>query len=282
MQTPLTCIGHACHDLHKEVVKLGGTVSYASIFGSILGAQTQVITAFGDNFQFINVFKDAGIELHNLPSDSTTCFQNTQGIHGREQILFSRASTITHEFVSKCQIHEKGIVHLGPIANEVAPSIASLFPNCTVGFSIQGWLRRWKDNGLVYTESRDWKLLKDVQIVFASEEDINFDLNIATEIASHVSIFIVTKGNNGAEVYCQNEVSFFPSFPVKEAGTTGAGDVFALGFLWSFHHSGDISKASIFAHSLASLLVEGHDLVSPPKSEQIANRIHEYKLKFNL
>lgn len=282
MQTPLTCIGHACHDLHKEGVKLGGTVSYAAAFGTALGAQTQVITSFGEDFQFIDVFEKAGIKWYNLPSVLTTCFQNTQGVHGREQMLSGRAASITREFVAQCSLPQNGIVHLGPIANEVEPSIALLFPNCTVGFSIQGWLRKWTDDGKVYTQTRDWQPLNAVQLVFASEEDINFDEKIASEIAANAPIFVLTKGNKGAVVYYQNNIQYFPSFPVKEVDTTGAGDVFALGFLWSFHHNKDIKTACIFAHSLASLLVEGHTLQTPPNSEQIANRIRQYESKFNL
>lgn len=282
MQSQLICIGHTCHDLLKDGVKLGGTVSYASIFGIALGAQTQIITSFGDDFQFKHVFDEAGIKCFNLPSAFTTRFQNTQGRHRREQVISNRAANISNEFVTQYTFPKSGIVHLGPIANEVEPSIAKLFPGCTVGLSIQGWLRSWDDHGIVFTEQRDWQKLQNIQLVFASEEDLDFDEKRASEIASHVPILVLTKGNKGADVYFQNDVHFFPSFPVKEVDTTGAGDVFALGFLWSFHQTNNVKTACIFAHSLASLLVEGHTLSNPPNREQINNRVVQYKLHFNI
>ena len=47
MKTNVLCIGHVCHDKMDNGYKLGGTVSYASLFAAQLGGNTEIITSAG-------------------------------------------------------------------------------------------------------------------------------------------------------------------------------------------------------------------------------------------
>lgn len=282
MKTNVLCIGHVCHDKTDHGFNLGGTVSYAALLAVQLGANTEIITSAGTDFKFEQCLKNEGIKIYNFPSHATTCFENIQTPEGRHQFLHSRAESITEDAVTSFPISPPQIVHLGPIANEVGPTLSSLFTACTIGFSIQGWLRKWHNNGKVYTAQQPWALLKGVEIVFASDEDLNHDDIPVQDILAHTQILVLTKGNNGAYVMTKNKKYYFPSYPVKVGDTTGAGDVFALSFLWSYHHHKSLSNACIFAHSAASLLVEGGGINQLPSSHKINERVMAYRALFLL
>ncbi|MFN8318075.1 MAG: PfkB family carbohydrate kinase [Saprospiraceae bacterium] len=282
MKTNVLCIGHVCHDKMDNGYKLGGTVSYASLFAAQLGGNTEIITSAGADFKYEQRFKDAGIKVFNFPCPSTTCFENIQTPEGRQQFLHSRAENISEGVVMSFPFTQPQIVHLGPIANEVSPALSSLFTGSTIGFSIQGWLRKWHDNGKVYTANQPWAMLKGIDVVFASDEDLSHDDKAVHYILAHTKNLVLTKGDKGAFIFTNNKKYYFPSYPTKVVDTTGAGDVFALCFLWSYHHDQSLSKACIFAHSAASILVEGHNINHLPTIDEINQRLNEYRSLFHL
>lgn len=276
----VVCIGHACHDDTSHGLVPGGTVTYASLMANQLGAQVSVITSTGSDFLFESLFRHAHIKWYNLPSKNTTCFVNTQTPEGRKQKLLNVASFITPDSVKNTP--EASIVHLGPIANEIHPDIIRLFPNSLIGLSLQGWLRRWDNQGNVNTQNMDWRELRGIDLVFASEEDLAHDPACIEEIIAQVPALVLTQGRNGATVYRGHEKIFLPSYPVIEKDATGAGDTFAISFLMNFLETNDYFEACCFAHSAASLMVEGRSIPHLPQREDVFNRLHQYKSYFSL
>lgn len=274
------CLGHACHDLVNEGYHPGGTVTYASLLAKNLGAEVTVITSTGPDFLFQQLFSDAGIQWLNLPSKQTTCFVNTPCDEGRKQKICEVASPIEANSLPSFPFAQ--IVHLGPIANEIDPDVIQLFPNALVGLSLQGWLRNWDSEGNVYTQNMDWILLKGIDLVFASEEDLAHDPNVINEITKYVTAVILTRGAKGAIVYANKQEITIPAFPVQERDATGAGDTFAISFLMHFYQSGDLIRACHYAHCVASLVVEGQTLPKLPQPKDVALRLHQYKDQFNL
>jgi sugar/nucleoside kinase (ribokinase family) len=103
-----------------------------------------------------------------------------------------------------------------------------------------------------------------VNILFANEHELcaqyeTSNLDTAIETARHqVEVLVVTRGPAGATIVTKHEVVSVPAHPVnKVVDTTGAGDLFAGGFLYGFTRDrshadsgrlGAIAAAEVISH----------------------------------
>ena len=278
-QTPdFLCIGFFCHDVHEEGYILGGTASYASLVASKLGKKTAVLTSVGEDFLFLDTFKQAGIQISNKAAPKTTVFDNRYDKGIRTQYIYNRALSLQANDIPALW-NKVPIIKLCSIATEIDPSLFTAFPNALVGATIQGLLRQWDENGEITPKAMDWNLLSSVDVVLFSDADIEgYEEQLAT-IVDLVEVVVMTKGKEGATVFYQNQVYDFPAFPVTEVDPTGAGDVFAASFLIQYAESKDIALAASFAHSASSFVVEGIG-VQLPSLEAIQIRWAAYKERF--
>lgn len=67
---------------------------------------------------------------------------------------------------------------------------------------------------------------------------------------------IVTMGEKGAFIVSREGVKLVPALRVKAIDTTGAGDAFTAGFIYSFLKGNDIEKSVLFGNGLAALKVK--------------------------
>ena len=94
------------------------------------------------------------------------------------------------------------LVHLAPIAGEVDPQIAHSFKDATVLLTLQGWLRRWDADGRVHFKRwYDPDVLKSIDIVVFSEEDIVESPQMEQEFAGSVKHLFVTRAEKGGTYY---------------------------------------------------------------------------------
>ena len=275
-QLQFLSIGHVCHDQVDDGYILGGTASYASLVAKQFYYQSNILTSFGDDFLFSSEFLNHGIDVYQLPSQSTTVFENIYTPNGRQQYLHQRASAITAADI-KAEHLNADIVLLCPIDDEVRLDILDLFPQALKGASIQGWLRQWDKTGKISPKEMDWSLLSGLDIVIMSEEDIGYSTTVLHNITDAVSHVVLTDGMHGARVYKDNAVHLYPAFPVKEVEATGAGDVFTTAYLHEFNLTQDIHSSCIFAHCAASFIVEGIGIRNLPTIKKIMQRVDQYR-----
>jgi len=275
----LLCIGFSCHDLHKGKNILGGTASYSSIMASHLGVKTALLTSVGKDFEFLDVFKKRGIQVCNIPAEKTTVFENIYQDGQRIQYIYNRSTVL---FPKDLPANWKNvpIVKFCLIADEVDFSFLQLFPKTLKAATIQGWLRQWDENGKISPKEIDWEILKFMDIVFLSEDDILGYESALPKIVEYVEILVMTKGKNGALVFHQGKEIAFPAFPVKEVDPTGAGDIFASSFLIKYQETNNITQATAFAHAAASFIVEDYG-IKIPDVEAIQKRYESYLSKFH-
>lgn len=103
-----------------------------------------------------------------------------------------------------------------------------------------------------------------VDIVFANEAELkslyttsDFD-SAVTAIRQHVGLAVVTRSERGAMAISRNETVSVAAFPVERLiDTTGAGDLFAAGYLFG-HTSGKDRSASLRLGALAAAEVISH------------------------
>ncbi|MEO1625859.1 MAG: PfkB family carbohydrate kinase [Bacteroidota bacterium] len=255
-ETPeLLCIGFLCHDLHEGKKLLGGTAAYASLMASHLGVRTALLTSVGKDFAHFERFRKHQVDLCNVQAEQTTVFENVYTEEGRTQYMHQRAQTLYPKHLPTAW-QDAPVVKFCLIADEADLSFLDCFPHALVGATIQGWLRQWDGKGRVSPREMDWEMLRFVNVVFMSEDDIRGCESAIPRVAELVDVLIVTRGKKSALIHHNGQVMEFPVFPTKEVDPTGAGDIFASSFLVKYHACGDILSSVAFAHAAASFVVE--------------------------
>lgn len=115
----------------------------------------------------------------------------------------------------------------------------------------------------VVERNRDFlnELLPDIDIVFANEEEAKSLTNKTTEealefIASKCEIAVVKVGSKGSYIKRGDEVIKMGCHKVKVVDTTGAGDMYAAGFLTGLIKGFDLKKCSESGSLLAENVIQ--------------------------
>jgi sugar/nucleoside kinase (ribokinase family) len=290
----LLVIGHATRDLLPDGSwRLGGSVTFASVTASRLGARPAVVTSgTPEVVEALHPLLAEGHTITCVPAAEATSFENIYEGGTRRQHLRGRAASLSLAAVperSRCA----PIVLLAPVAQEVAPEMASAFPGALVAATPQGWLRRWREDGAVYPGAFDAAshVLPHLDALILSREDLlpppgsaiaglsaaEADAQIAAW-ARMVPIVVVTSGAQGADLYLDGKPpETFPGYPAREVDPTGAGDVFATAFLLRLHETGDARRAMDFANRVAALSIEGEGVHGIPTRGVLLARYPELR-----
>jgi ribokinase len=137
------------------------------------------------------------------------------------------------------------------------------------GFDPLGWSKA--DASLVR------RTLKDVDIFFpnlAEAQAITKSKNqkdIIDELLSlGPSIVALKLGSKGAWIATEKEKIFIPAFRVKAIDTTGAGDVFAAGYIHAHSRGWDQKKCGMFASAAAALKTQGYGAERYPTYQEVS------------
>ncbi len=123
------------------------------------------------------------------------------------------------------------------------------------------------DIGEIYAQKGFEKLkplLRKAEIVFGTEKELALltdgKLIDSTErlLAEGVKILVLKRGAKGAKIITRGEDFFVPAPKVEAVDTTGAGDVFAAGFLAGLLNGLDLEKSGKLASLLAARSVTGY------------------------
>jgi len=100
-----------------------------------------------------------------------------------------------------------------------------------------------------------------VDIVFANEEEARAftglgPVDALNEISKRCKIAVVKTGPDGSWIKRDNEVIKVDALKVKAVDTTGAGDLYAAGFLYGFSHGFSLDKCGLFGSILAGKVIE--------------------------
>lgn len=270
-------IGNITKDLIPGGYTVGGTVTYASVTALRLGRRPGVLARIAPDLELPAVYAD--IELHALPSAHTLTFENVYTPDGRIQTIHAFAGAIGAEDVPAELVRRAPpIVLLGPLAGELDPQVAKLFPNSLLGVVPQGWMRRWDERGRVWHEPIpcDSPVLGYADVLVVSTEDVNHDVSLARCYADVVPTVVLTRAMHGADVYHDGRVTHLRARPAQQIDPTGAGDTFTAAFLIYFQETGDPVRAARFANVVASFGVEGISYSSTPGRVQVDAYLAEH------
>ncbi|HEX9014439.1 MAG TPA: PfkB family carbohydrate kinase, partial [Chloroflexota bacterium] len=174
--------------------------------------------------------------------------------------------------------HDAPIVHLGPVAHEIAGEFGRLFPGALLGLTAQGFLRTWGDGSVVQPGrwSGDNALLDTCDVVFFSEEDLRGDDRFLQQCIETVPIVALTRGARGVTLFWEGRHEQFPAAEAREVDPTGAGDVFAAAFLIEYNLTRDPRHSAAFACCAASFAVESTGLLGIPDRRAAEGRLSTY------
>jgi sugar/nucleoside kinase (ribokinase family) len=260
-------IGHVTEDVSPAGVVLGGTAVFASLTARAFGLRAGIITSVNEKTSLKTL---AGIPLFSVPSPHTTTFENVHGPCGRRQILHHRAESISLETVPEIW-RRSSIVHLGPVAQELAAESAKYFAPSLLGMTPQGWMRAWDDAGRVMPckwESADL-LLPQAGAVVISREDVHADDEIVEAMAHQTRVLAVTEGAAGSVLYWNGDRRRFRAPDVVEVDSVGSGDIFAAAFFIRLFMTRDPWESARFATLLASRSVTRAGHASIPTQAEI-------------
>lgn len=266
-------IGHITQDMVDGGVLLGGTASYAALTAHALGLKTALVSSCP---KWLALPELAAVRVYRKFSQFATTFENREINGKRSQFVHQTAAMIGPDDIPPDYLHTR-IVHLGPVAGEVYPTIIDLFPDAFIGITPQGWMREWKTDGVVHY--RQWpdadKLLERADAVVLSIEDLCGNEDLIGEYAHKTRILAVTEGAEGARIYWNGDVHHISAPGMDITDPTGAGDIFAAVFFSRLFTIKDPWKAGEQAVQLASQSVSRFGLSSIPTKDEIKNSMVE-------
>lgn len=262
---------------------LGGTVTFAATTALCLGRKPTIVSCVADDTDLSSLSPE--INLHRLPSPFTTTFANVYFDDGRVQYCYAQSNTIYAADIPP-NLRSPRLVLLGPLADEVAADVATIFADDTLVAAVpQGWMRRWDETGRVY--SKPWTSEADViphlDALVLSEEDIDCDLSRLDRVFERVPLVVITEYRDGSTIYLQEradpddersllvqkQIVKVPPRPANEVDPTGAGDIFATAFLLRLQETGDPVQSARFANVTASFGVESYGVSGIPDRETV-------------
>lgn len=266
-------VGHITQDLSEQGPRLGGTATFASLTARALGLRVGLVTSWGGE---IPLGPLSEFPLVNSPAVNSTTFENIDTPEGRVQLIYHVANSLDLNLIPESWLNTP-IVHLGPIAQEVEPSLMRRFSNNFVGVTPQGWLRAWDAKGRV--SPCEWPeaafVLQQAGAAVISSEDVAGDEARIEELASACRVLAVTENNEGVRLFWNGDVRRFRAPQVDAVDTTGAGDIFATAFFFRLYATRDPWEAARFATQLASISVTRHGLDGIPTADEIQDCLVE-------
>jgi sugar/nucleoside kinase (ribokinase family) len=265
-------IGHAAHDLIPSGARLGGTVAYSALTARALGLRVGIVTSIGSETSLAAL---DGIPTVIIPSEHSTTFENIYTEGGRKQVLHHHATPIDFTHVPEVWRHA-GIIHLGPIANEVNPILPKDFSPDLLGLTAQGWMRTWDEAGHIRPALwEDAFALEAAGAVVISLEDVGGDMEQVERMAQHTRILAVTEGAAGCVLYWHGDRRRINAPKFKEVDATGAGDIFAAAFFIRLYTTRDPWEAARFATLIASHSVTRVGIDGIPTEQEIQSCLVE-------
>jgi sugar/nucleoside kinase (ribokinase family) len=253
----LLAVGHVTRDRRPGGDTLGGTVAYAALAARKLGWEVAVLTSAGPDFAAETELPEIAAFVRRSPA--TTRFVNEYDEQGnRRQVVTARAEDVDLGPLP-ADWRDPEVLLLGSVCGELLSLPATAFEAACVGTVAQGYLRLIEPDGSV--SAREWERpgrdLLGVHALFLSEHDLPDADRRSRELLAAVPMVALTRGWRGLTLLTREGIHEVPSLPVPEVDPTGAGDVFAAGFLVRYHETGDPLEAAAFGACAASCAVEG-------------------------
>ena len=265
-------VGHLTRDLTAQGPVLGGTAAYAAVTTARLGYRPAVLTGYGPDVPALDALD--GLDRVVVEGAATTTFENTSAGGQRRQRWLARGPALNAAALPDAW-RRAPVVHLAPVAQELAPGMLPTAPGRLVGATGQGWLRGRDASGrvtLAYAPDLPARLA-EVDVLLLSLADVHGDRSLLETLLHAPALGIETLGASGCTLYQDGGTTRVPTAACEEVDPTGAGDVFAAAFLVRYHEVRDPLEAARFANACAGLAVGGTGLDALPDRAAVEARL---------
>lgn len=270
-------IGHVTHDLLSEAadapVVPGGTALYAAITAARLGRRVGVATS--GRLPATLASLESGTVIRCQFDERATTFVNLYHAGRRTQYIREVAPPIAVDRLPanwRCA----PIIHLGPVAQEIAADSIQFLQPTWLCATPQGWLRRWNDAGLVSLGPPATDPLAHLPLAVlvlsegAEEEQAGA---LMAEVEARGGLVVITRGARGSTLRQANECLEIPTYPVDEIDPTGAGDVYAAALFIRLAAGDPPAAAAAYASAAGALSVTGRGTSAIPDDAAIRRLI---------
>jgi sugar/nucleoside kinase (ribokinase family) len=269
---------------------LGGAGTYISLAASYAGAEPQVVSVVGGDFEkkYLDLLKKHNIDIQGIQikKDEKTFFWSGKyhnDMNSRDTLVTELNSLGTFEPIVPDSYKDAEFLMLGnlsPIVQRKVIEQMSARPKLIIMDTMNFWMN------IMLDELK--KTISMVDVISVNDEEARqlsgeYSLLKAARIIQKMgpSCVIIKKGEHGALLFDDDQIFYAPALPLEEVfDPTGAGDTFAGGFAGYLANDGDTSfgsmkNAVIFGSALASFCVEkfGTESLQNLKKEEIYERV---------
>lgn len=277
-------IGHVTHDRYGDQIVPGGCAYYGAQTFHQLGAQSQLLTAVGDDFLAQDAL--AAFDCEVFSGGNTTVFSNLYPPgEPRLQIVETQApSLVPAQFPA--QFRGADVLFIAPVMGELMePGWVEAAGARVVCAGLQGFLKIGVEpigggrRIRARPEMIDLALLRGIYAVFLSEEDVAMvdRPKFLDQIKSAVPIVAVTDGEHGCTIYEDGSSFKIGVFLTDCVDPTGAGDTFAAGMSLGLGLGWATRDAAHLGAAAASVIVEGWGAQTAPNLGKAFERFPQIK-----
>ncbi|HYG66679.1 MAG TPA: PfkB family carbohydrate kinase, partial [Anaeromyxobacteraceae bacterium] len=256
MAAAILVCGHVTLDRHGDALLPGGSAYYAGHAYRALGARCAVATCAGPELPAEAL---AGLEADVAPAPATTRFVNAYAPDGaRTQRLEAVAPPLDPARIPPAW-RTPDLLHLAPVIAEAdVRAFVSAVRARVVGLGVQGNVRARAPDGTVVQPPWRWEpgALSGVGVACVGEDDLRGQGDLLDRLVAEIPIVAFTHGERGCEVIVRGRTSRVGVHPAREVDPTGAGDVFAAGFLLGLARGAEPVEAARLGAAAASIVVE--------------------------
>ena len=258
-------------NLNEYQIKSGGSASNTAVgFSSFGGKSVFFGSVANDNFgfSFKKDLNDLGIKflsceenLINKKTSKSLIFITNDG--ERTMCTFLDASvSLSLENFDKSTLNNNSILYLEGYLFDKNETKETMIDLCKIAKNEGNLISlSLSDSFCVERHREDFLFLIEeyVDILFCNNKEINALLNQNNKksLNSIVDIAVVTNGSKGANIYKDNNCLFIPPINgLNVLDTTGAGDLFASGFLFGISKNLTLNNCGTLATKAASHIIQ--------------------------
>jgi sugar/nucleoside kinase (ribokinase family) len=262
----------------------GGAAYYSTLVYMALGLRAAVVTrvAPADETALLGELRAAGVEVFNLPSETTTTFHNLYDPEmpdARRQRVDAIAPPIR---VRDLPAIAARVWQIGPLTSEcVEPDVIA---HCAaqgglVGLDVQGLTRRVVSGAVVAAQpASPLRQLRRLGVLKADDTELlTFTgmRNVAAAAAevrdAGVREVLVTSASHGSTVFGpEGPIEIAAVAPRREVDPTGCGDTYLAAYLASRLTTADLRACGAFASAAAGIKMEGVGPLRAGRAEILA------------
>ena len=271
-------------EAYKVEIYPGGSAANFAVALAVLGLKTHFIGRVGDDW-----YAEFLLKSYARKGVIVDYVKKVKGMTGRAIIIVdlkgNRAMvalrgvnlTLCLEDLEKV-LYGEGHLHISGIRAALAAEALTFAKENELTTS-------YDPGGLAVREKEVKTALTNADIVFLNEKELSFLRKVGvglSDITRSSKVVVVKMGKRGARAYSRGRKYDVPAIKTKAIDTTGAGDVFNAGFVYSWLKGSSVKECLTLGNALAALKVGRRGAQSLPSKEEIEGFFERLGLKLSL